>query len=273
MTLTERRAVTDIDAEVAKLADLGPAQPGDSAQGRYWAALHNLYVYSPLPDNEKIKNLGLWHPADYAARFLIFADLWRDHILNVHGSVLQFGVRFGQDLTWLIQLRGLLEPASMRKMYGFDTFNGHIGHSDVDGDHWMAQDGAFDSPEDHSSYVESLALVHANASRLVSDDMPGTVRLVVGDVRETLPDLLRSELESLVVGAAFFDLDIYEPTKAALEAILPRCHRGTLLVFDELDSKAMPGETLALLESVGLNNVNLRRDQWDSMCWTTLEHL
>ena len=273
MNVAARTPVTDIDAEIAKLVELGPAGSNGTPREQHWASLHNMYVRSLVPQNETIKNLGLWHPADYTARLLIFADLWRDHIVNVHGSVLQFGVRYGQDLMWLLQLRGLIEPASLRPIYGFDTFAGHVGHEPVDGEHWMTQNGAFDSPDNYASYVEALALTHANMGRLASDDMPGTVRVVTGDVRETLPELLETELKSLVVGAAFFDLDIYGPTKETLESILPRCHRGTLLVFDELDSKSMPGETLALLESVGLNNVNLRRDRWDSMCWTTLDHL
>jgi hypothetical protein len=47
---------------------------------------------------------------------------------------------------------------------------------------------------------------------------------------------------------AIFDMDIYKPTKDVLEKIIPRLVKGSLLVFDELNFKAFPGETIAVNE-------------------------
>ena len=52
-------------------------------------------------------------------------------------------------------------------------------------------------------------------------------------------------------------------TKAALEAFIPRMPKGAVLAFDELDNPIWPGETLALLETLGLRNAELRRLEWD----------
>ena len=62
-----------------------------------------------------------------------------------------------------------------------------------------------------------------------------------------------------IIALAYFDFDIYEPTKKCLEAIKPRLVKGSILGFDELNDPDSPGETLALMEVVGLNNINLKR--------------
>jgi hypothetical protein len=39
--------------------------------------------------------------------------------------------------------------------------------------------------------------------------------------------------------------------------------KGAVIAFDELDNPMWPGETLALLESIGINRLKLRRLDWD----------
>lgn len=59
------------------------------------------------------------------------------------------------------------------------------------------------------------------------------------------------------------DVDLFEPTRAALQTFLPRMPKGAVLAFDELDNPIWPGETLAAMESVGLNKLLLRRFDFD----------
>jgi hypothetical protein len=62
-----------------------------------------------------------------------------------------------------------------------------------------------------------------------------------------------------IIALAYFDFDIYEPTKKCLEAIRSHLVRGSVLAFDELNDHDSPGETAALREVFGLNNVRLKR--------------
>jgi hypothetical protein len=78
------------------------------------------------------------------------------------------------------------------------------------------------------------------------------VGLVRGDIVKTVPEFLKSH-SHLVVSLLFLDCDLYEPTKAAIEAFVPRMPKGAILAFDELDNPIWPGETLALLESLGIH--------------------
>ena len=88
------------------------------------------------------------------------------------------------------------------------------------------------------------------------------VHLIKGDVVQTIPPFLESH-PHLVVSLLFLDMDLYEPTKAALKYFLPRMPKGAVIAFDELDNPMWPGETLAAIEELGLGRVSLRRFDWD----------
>jgi hypothetical protein len=89
------------------------------------------------------------------------------------------------------------------------------------------------------------------------------VELVKGDLCKTGPAYLKLN-PHLVVSMLYLDLDLYEPTKVALETFLPRMPKGAVIVFDELNAKMFPGETLAVDEVLGLRNIRIRRMPFDS---------
>jgi hypothetical protein len=61
----------------------------------------------------------------------------------------------------------------------------------------------------------------------------------------------------------FLDFDLYEPTKVALEQLVPRMPRGAVLAFDELDNPIWPGETKALLDVLPMSRLKIQRLEWD----------
>ncbi len=63
---------------------------------------------------------------------------------------------------------------------------------------------------------------------------------------------------------AFLGLDLYQPTKATLEMIRPRLTKGSVVAFDQVNDADCPGETLALMDAIGLNQVRLRRFRFAS---------
>ena len=66
-------------------------------------------------------------------------------------------------------------------------------------------------------------------------------------------------------------MDVYQPTKEVLLTIKNRLFKGSVLVFDELNDKDFPGETMALLEAIGLNNLELKSFHGESFgCWVVL---
>jgi hypothetical protein len=95
--------------------------------------------------------------------------------------------------------------------------------------------------------------------------------LVAGDATLTIHEYLARQPET-VVALAYFDFDIYQPTRVCLEAILPRLTRGSVIAFDELNCPEFPGETLAVLETIGLGRYGLRHDHQNPLVsWMVID--
>ena len=166
-----------------------------------------------------------------------------------------------------------MEPVHyVRKIIGFDTFEGFPDVSEKDTANSdlaypdQHQRGGY-SANSYDDLKESIRLYDMNRAL----GHISKVELVRGDIRETLPKYIQ-ENSHLVVALLYLDLDLYEPTLAALKFLLPRIPRGGVVVFDELNDKAWPGETMAVLDSVGIRNLRLRRFPFDSkICYAVVE--
>jgi hypothetical protein len=210
----------------------------------------------PIPQDERLRNLGLFLTGSSLARILFMDELYR-RVLPVHGSILEFGVRWGQNLALWTELRGLYEPFNWnRKIVGFDTFEGYPSVHEKDGGY--ATPGMYTVTPGYERYLEAVLEFH-EAGNPVSHLKK--FELVSGDVEKTLPEFFGNCPES-VIALAYFDLDLYEPTRICLELIQSRLTRGSVVGFDELNCKEDPGETLALLETWGLDRYAIRHSQF-----------
>jgi Macrocin-O-methyltransferase (TylF) len=146
-----------------------------------------------------------------------------------------------------------------RRIYGFDTFAGFPVVSDQDSSaassHVKAGDLAADSKEE----LDELVVIH-DSTRFIGH--VSKVQLIEGDATQTIPDFIERN-PHLLVSLLFLDFDLYEPTKAALDAFLPRMPKGAIVAFDELDNPLWPGETLAMLEKNILRRLKLQRLEFD----------
>jgi hypothetical protein len=191
-------------------------------------------------------------------RFLALYEIFK-RILPVKGSIVELGVFRGFGLMSWAKLSAILEPENLtRRIYGFDTFDGFpsIDGKDCSGA-GRAQLGELRS----NSYDELRALIAEYDKDRYLGHIP-KVELVKGDVTKTIPGFLVQN-PHLVVSLLFLDLDLFEPTKAALQAFVPRMPRGSVIAFDELDNPKWPGETLALMETLGIGKLRLQRLEWD----------
>lgn len=66
------------------------------------------------------------------------------------------------------------------------------------------------------------------------------IELVKGDVCETIPKFVESRGEGLRIALLNLDLDLYEPTRIALEYFVPRMARGGV-IFDEYAVDTLAG--------------------------------
>ena len=69
----------------------------------------NLFKNNPLPENEILSQVGLFQKRQELSKVLFLNDI-HQKIINVHGSIMEFGCRWGQNLITLSNLRGIYEP-------------------------------------------------------------------------------------------------------------------------------------------------------------------
>lgn len=205
---------------------------------------------------EKLRNFTKFVPRQSLAQFLAKAALFQEHVLPSHGHIIECGVFLGGGLMTWAQLSAIFEPVNhTRKVVGFDTFSGFptIGEKD-EGDklEYTKSGGLATHAED--DIRRAIRLYDINRA---IGHMP-RVDLVVGDATKTIP-AYASANPHLVVAMLYLDFDLFEPTKIAIETFLPRMPKGSVLAFDELNQAAWPGETRAVLETVGLRNLRIRR--------------
>ncbi len=210
---------------------------------------------APIPDEQLLGNLGLFLDSKALSRILFMDFLYRQ-IVDVQGIVMEFGTRWGQNLALFSALRGIYEPFNRhRKIVGFDTFTGFPDIAPEDGSSDMMKPGQLAVADNYEIYLGDLLSLHESLNPL------GHLRkfdLLKGDATVELPRYLKAAPETMVA-LAYFDFDLYEPTKQCLETIRPRLTKGSVLGFDELNDPDSPGETLALMATLGLNNVRVKR--------------
>ncbi len=214
---------------------------------------------SSIPDGEILDNLGLFLTRQTLSRINFMRSIY-EKIIPVHGVVMEFGVRWGQNMSLFSSFRGMYEPFNYnRKLIGFDTFKGFPSVAPEDGA--AVQAGDYGVTSDWQAELETIMDFHNGNAPLAHKKKH---EIVKGDVTETLPDYLAKNPET-VVALAYFDLDIYQPTRACLEAILPYITKGTILAFDEINTPEFPGETIALREVLGLSRYAIRREPYNPL--------
>jgi len=217
-------------------------------------------IFNDCPDSVELKlqNFPKYVRRQHLKRFLALYELFK-LVLPIKGSVIECGVFRGFGLMSWAKFSSMLEPENLtRRIYGFDTFEGFPTISDKDRS-VLANPAAGGLAA--SSYDELQGLIKEYDSDRFLGHI-GKVELVRGNIADTVPAFLESH-PHLMVSLLFLDCDLYQPTKAAIEAFLPRMTRGSVIAFDELDNPIWPGETLAALDTGLIRKLKIRRFEWD----------
>jgi hypothetical protein len=224
------------------------------------SSLLELMGKAPIPPQEFLSNMLLFLPNKEFARMLFIHDMYR-LMLPVHGSIMEFGVRWGNNLSLFSAFRGIYEPYNgNRRIIGFDTFEGFPSVAPEDGGEEYVEKGAFAVTKGYESFLSDVLQARLREGAKLPDD---SVELVKGDASVTVPEYLARHQET-VISLAYFDFDLFKPTKDCLLAIKPYLTKGSVVVFDELNFAGFPGETQALREVMGLDRYALRHSPLSS---------
>lgn len=221
-------------------------------------AIANIFDRSTDSTEDKLATFPRYVRRQQLKRFLAMYEIFK-MALPVKGSVVELGVFRGFGFMSWLKLSTILEPENLtRRIYGFDTFEGFP---------------SLDPKDEYTASVTEIGGLAADSEHELTelvkladqDRFLGHIpkaELIRGDIAETVPTFLERN-PHLMVSLLFIDCDLYEPTKVALEHFLPRMPKGAILAFDELDNPQWPGETLAVIDSLGLGSLELQRLEWD----------
>lgn len=207
----------------------------------------------------RLENFPKYVKRQKLTRLLALYELFKK-VLGQKGSVVECGVFRGFGVATWAHLSAILEPNNLtRRVYGFDSFEGFPATAERDKGKFTGnvKKGALKS----DSLAELKELFAAHDKTRFLGHIP-KVELVKGDAAKTIPAFIKDH-PHLVVSLLFLDFDLFEPTKVALEHFYPRMPKGSVLAFDELDNPLWPGETTALLQTIGIRSLKIERLDFD----------
>ena len=184
-------------------------------------------------------------------RYLVRYELFK-RVLEVKGSIVECGVYKGASLMLFAQLSAIFEPyAFNRKVIGFDTFEGFPHTDEKDGD--LAFEG--DLSDTNLEILKTFINLY-DMNRPISH--VSKIELIKGDALKTIPKYFQQNPYT-IIALLYLDFDLYEPTKVAIETMVPRMPKGAILVFDELNEARWQGETIALFETLNIRELQIRK--------------
>jgi hypothetical protein len=229
----------------------------------YWNA-------SPGNSVEKLETFTKFVSRQALTKFIARLEIFKLQ-QDINGSIVEVGVHRGASLMSWAHFSSILEPVNyLRKIIGFDTFEGfpEVGIKDSKGVSEHLKKGGFSC--DESPELDLLNAINIFDVNRLMNHIP-KCEIIKGDVSKTLPQYLE-ENPHLLVSLLHLDADLYEPTKTSLQLLLPRMPKGAIILFDELNMKLFPGETLALLEILPINKYSIRRFSFaTSMSYLVIE--
>lgn len=239
---------------------IGVKSFSSSSEDQQLLSFSQTFKENPIPSEQLFSNLGLFLKSKDLARILFLDHIYKEN-LEIPGVVMDFGTRWGQNMAVFTALRGLYEPFNRHRLVlGFDTFSGFPSVSKQDGNSDLMKKGNVSVTKDYEVFLEKIMNYHESTSPL---EHIKKYRILKGDASIKLKNYLDKNPQT-IVSLAYFDFDIYSPTKKCLTLIKPHLVKGSVIGFDEINDADSPGETLALNEVFGLNNIKLKRFKFTS---------
>lgn len=220
--------------------------------------LRAMFENSPLPMEDRLFNIGMFTRSSVLVKFLVLSEIYQ-RVVKVPGCLIEFGTWWGQNLILLENLRAIHEPFNkQRTIIGFDTFSGYTTLSNQDKKSEVWEKNSYSTGKRYIQYLDELLKIHEGCN--VLGHIQGRHKLIAGDVCRTAPAYFEQHRES-IVAFAYFDMALYEPTKAALEAVKPHLVSGSILLLDELTWEESPGEAIAFKEIFSRDEVVVEKCQ------------
>ena len=227
----------------------------------FYKKFYNFIDNLNLPKHEVSKYFPVFNTRQNVSRFIETYEYW-NLIKDIPGSIIECGAGSGQFLMAMAHLSSIFEPHHYtRKIIGFDTFAGFKGITSKDKTSKAKHLRAGGLKYSSYNYLKKIIKFY-DQNRLIGN--LNKVEVVKGNISKTFPNYVKKN-PSLLISLLHLDLDLYKPTKDTLKIAIELMPKGSVIVFDEINHKDYPGETLAVKEILGLRNLKLKRTHAASM--------
>jgi hypothetical protein len=210
----------------------GPMETRRLAQRRepYWKGIREILDMGIAPA-DLIHHAPAFAGHINLARYLALYEAYK-MALPYAGHIAEAGIWKGTCTIFFAKLTRLFEPDSNTLVHGFDWFQGERRAGE---EAKLVQQGL---------YAASFDWV----SRLVSvQGLDDVIRLHKVDLARDLPEFFARH-PHLQFKLVFLDCGLYEVVRACLEQFWPRLTPGGLLILDNFNHEAAPGEAMAVRE-------------------------
>lgn len=220
-----------------------PAESLDARRGLF-EMLNNYRA----TDDEKERSLGLFIRGSLLARIFAIADIYK-MIVDIPGCILDIGTWRGQTAVLCENMRAIFEPLHFnRRIVCFDTFEGYVGFGSKDKATDLHRDGTYVvGGTEYATYLQELLRLHEMNNAMGHNN--GKHKVLAGDCRETIPGFFADNPNEFVA-LAFFDVNAYEPTSDAFEAVWRRLVPGGVAAFWQLTRNTIPAEGRVYSETI-----------------------
>ncbi len=211
-----------------------------------WNQIESAVEDHSMPLRDVLESFPLYVRRVNLSRFLVHYELFK-MIKDTPGSIVECGVYRGSSLlTWAKLLEIFCPGDRVRKVIGFDNFAGFPELVKEDGPENPSRSkvqGGWDSSPYYDELLEHLDIFHKDSF------IPRAkrVELQVGNIEDTAREYVANN-PGMRISLLHLDVDIYKPTKAALEAFYPLVVPGGMVILDEYGMHEWGGESTAFDE-------------------------
>ncbi len=217
--------------------------------------LRELFASRPIPDEDLLDHIEVFMRPQRIGELLALNEIYQE-IIDVHGIIVEFGVRWGRHLSVFNAFRTYYEPTNFyRKIVGFDTFQGFLEPTPEDGQSDRVFPGSMAVTPNYGEYLERVLALHEAETSMAHIRR---FELCQGDAPVELEGYLERNPDT-IVALAYFDMDLHDPTLRCLKLLLPHMPAGSVIAFDELMHPDFPGEAIALKSAIDITQHRIRR--------------
>ena len=179
------------------------------------------------------------------AKFIYHYEIYKK-IINIPGDVLEFGVFKGASFSRLLAFRKILENDDSRKIIGFDDFGNFTTKGNKEDILFAKKFTKTLGPGTNYNTLKNIFIKNGYSN----------FELVKGDVVKTLPNYLKQNSGSKI-SLLHLDLDIYRPTKFALNKLYNKISKDGIILID--DYGEILGATKAIDEFFSKKNFKIEK--------------